>query len=353
MDATERRERATDEATQWWSRLGARAADEVTAADREQFTQWLRESPLHVAEFLHVAHVHDTLKRFSHWNEVALDPGPQEAEIVPLPADAAARPRPQVARNRKRPWLAAAVVACAAVAAGWLSFDWGGQTLRTQRAERREVMLNDGSVVQLEPESVVRVELGERERRITLSRGRALFHVAKDSLRPFLVRADNTMVQAIGTAFGVERREGSVVVTVSEGRVAVTPALRVAQDAPAVAAEDSRSLLLTAGKQVTVPRSGSVRVVAEVDADRALAWAEGRLVFDSTPLSEVAAEFNRYNHVQLRVEGDDLARRPVSGVFRASDPETFLAFVATGARVSIDREEGRSIVISSVPAPEK
>jgi transmembrane sensor len=72
-------------------------------------------------------------------------------------------------------------------------------------------------------------------------------------------------------------------------------------------------------------------------------------VFDSTPLSEVADEFNRYNRVQLHINGPDLAHRTISGVFRASDPETLIDFIGAGAHVVVTRQGNEEIVISPGP----
>src|SRR5882672_7627354 len=87
MDANDRRARATDEAAQWWTRLGTQAPADVSEADREEFTQWLRESPLHVAELLQVAHVNDTLERFKLWDEVSISTGEIYANVFPLSAN--------------------------------------------------------------------------------------------------------------------------------------------------------------------------------------------------------------------------------------------------------------------------
>jgi transmembrane sensor len=165
--------------------------------------------------------------------------------------------------------------------------------------------------------------------------------VAKDPARPFLVEVDNTLVRAVGTAFGVERKDKSIVVTVAEGKVAV-----VQKTPPAQPVQED---LLTAGKQLTVERSGTGETVRDVDTARALAWTQGRLVFDSTPLAEVVREFNRYNHAQLRVEDADLARRPISGVFQASDLETLIAFIRAGAHVRVSEENDEEMLIAPAP----
>jgi transmembrane sensor len=361
MEANERRRLATEEASRWWIRMEPHSAAGMTGEELRQFTQWLRESPLHVAAMLHVAHVHDALERFKLWNEIATEGTDEDDKVIAL-RDPAPRGDPAPPRRARAAWMAAALAAglCAlAVGIAWLQFG-RGEVIVTDRAERREVMLSDGSVVRLEPESMVRASMREQERSIALVRGRALFNVSKDPDRPFVVEVNHTVVRAIGTAFGVEHTKEEVIVTVAEGQVAVRPATPPAQverrDAPETSPARAQGgsvkvdeVLLTAGKQVVVQPSGSAEAVREVDTARALAWSEGRLVFDGVPLRDVAEEFNRYNHVQLRIEGDDLAQRSVTGVFQASDAETLIAFIRTGARVSVTYPDRQHIVIAPAP----
>jgi transmembrane sensor len=70
MDVNERRDRATEEAARWWTLLGNRPPAEVSETDRREFTVWLRESPLHIAEILRIAHVDDTLRSFESWADI-------------------------------------------------------------------------------------------------------------------------------------------------------------------------------------------------------------------------------------------------------------------------------------------
>jgi ferric-dicitrate binding protein FerR (iron transport regulator) len=95
---------------------------------------------------------------------------------------------------------------------------------------------------------------------------------------------------------------------------------------------------VTAGEQLKVGSSGDADAVRVVNVKQVLS-AEGYLVFDSTPLSDVVAEFNHYNNVQLRLGDTELSRRPISGTFLVSDLETLIAFIEAGAHVSVTREE--------------
>jgi transmembrane sensor len=373
MDVNERKARATEEAAQWWRRLGTLPPEAIDEKDRRDFTQWLRESPLHVAELLHISHVHDALGRFKQWHEIPL-------ETLDFRDNVVAR-LPAVGERQGIRGLVAGIVAVSVVALagflGWLGARAKVSDIETDRAERREVVLRDGSIVNLEPETVVRVKIGKQQRYLTLARGRAVFHVAKDAARPFIVHAGETDVRAVGTVFGVDYTAQSTVVTVSEGKVAVVPVADAQRNSDSerarlakaqapltsrgsanVSAHSARDpgyamasgtpgeIFLTADQQLTVGKSGAIGVVQSVDSMRALAWSQGRLVFDSAPLGEVIQEFNRYNRVQLRLEGEELAHRTISGVFKANDPQTLIDFIGAGAHVVVKHQDNEDIVIA-------
>src|SRR5437868_5844681 len=229
MDANERRARATQEATQWWNRLAIQQPGDISKTDLEQYTEWLRESPLHVAELLRIAHVHDALERFKRWGEIEVGDAETPDNVVPLrekqdePAESRSGISPAAAVHRPRVglWAVAASICFVVLMAGWFVLGARGQIVETQLAERRQVMLDDGSLVSLEPETTLRVKFEARNRYVVLERGRALFRVAKDAQRPFWVDADRTSVRAVGTEFGVENASRGVIVTVAEGKVAV------------------------------------------------------------------------------------------------------------------------------------
>jgi len=342
MDTNDRRARATHEASQWWNRLSLQKPAEVSQSERELFTEWLRESPLHVAEFLRVAQVHDSLERFKLWSEVEVGGFEQPANVVPLremdlPEAAEVSVK---ARSRARTWAIAASSCLIAILGAWFALGLRGDVIESKLAERRQVMLEDGTVVQLEPETRLRVKFADELRRVELEQGRALFRVAKNPQRPFLVTAEQTSVRAVGTAFGVESRLRGVVVTVAEGKVAVI-------DSPSAQASGAE-IFLTAGQQVTVQDSGAVAPVRVVDTTRALAWAQGQLVFENDTLADVVREFNRYNRVQLSITDAELAARKVSGVFEATDSETLLAFIReSGNDVTITRSDARIVIGSN------
>jgi transmembrane sensor len=346
MDANERRRRASDEAVEWWLQM-----DSLSKSQREALVDWLRESPIHVAELLRVAQLHNALERFPNWERIAADEEPaaegtQEARILPFVRVQAPieRPRPRI--KTRVFGLAASIVAVALISA-WLFSMPRGQVIETQHGQRAEVTLNDGTVVKFDPETRLRVRFAQEIRRIDLERGRALFSVEKDAARPFVVDADGTIVRAMGTAFGIEQRSQAVVVTVAEGKVLVSRTAGARGSPPgntrsvdsANEARQKSEIHLSANEQVIAHKNGAIGSVRKVDWRQELAWSEGRLVFDNDSIADVVAEFNRYNRLQLQIADDALGKRSISGTFDASDPESFIAFLQTVLPVDVTRND--------------
>jgi len=387
MDASDRKIRVAHEAADWFARL---QSGQMDRGEREQFVEWLRESHLHVAEMLRIAQIHGSLERFQRWARISTGPKTDVDNVVELPPPLerdshtpqdgypAPRAAPSQARRERlgRRLLAIAAMLLVAVGGGVELARIRGQVIETERGERREVILADGSVLEVAPGTRLRVKYAEAERRVYLDRGRALFHVAKNPKQPFVVQSEATTVRAVGTAFGVERGVQGVIVTVSEGKVSVSsPVLRPStpsaiQTAPAptelrqqqrvpgsqarsptAARNEQGEVLLTANEQMTVVGSGTAEPVRQVDSARALAWAQGRLIFQNDEVSRAVAEFNRYNRVQITVSDADLAGKPVSGVFNAAEPEAFIAFLQSVTPVAIERHGDRSITIASARRP--
>lgn len=363
MDAIERRVRACREAAQWWALL--LQAGDLPRAERERFIEWLGESKLHVTEILRIMQVHGTLGQFKEWDSIPIDATRADGNVVPISQTLATAARPLKPRRPtwRKPWLKFAIGIAAGVAAvvvGGVTLvsRLQGQLIATDRGERREVVLEDGSVVQVDPQTRLRVQFETGVRRLQLLEGRAVFRVAKNPQRPFVVESDGAMVRAVGTAFGVERRADDVlVVTVVEGKVAVVTEPQERQQHAAGSASLGSAVpprgevFVTANQQATVRRARAAVPVQTVDSSQELAWAEGRLIFKDEAVAKVIEAFNRYNRVQLRVTDAELSARRVSGVFDAAYPEEFIAFVQGALPVTIERADAGTITILPLRSP--
>jgi transmembrane sensor len=329
----------------WW--LLTLQSEQLSATQRADFIDWLRESPLHIAEMLRVCRLQRDLSGFRGWNLIEPMVGTQAAAVIELAGTpmVSARGVRSPARRMAVPLLAAGVAALCLL--GVMLFTRFNQiVLRTQLGERREMTLTDGSVVDLAPDTEVVVRYRSRERLITLARGEALFHVAKNANRPFVVQAALTNVRAVGTVFNVERDLRGVSITVVEGRVSVSQ--QSASRAAGSAAEScATALCLGADEQVSISPAGKATAVRRVQSEAETGWATGRLMFDNETIAAIASRFNLYNRTQIQILDTDLAARRISGVFRASDPESFVAFVQSVAGAQIAQRDSNHITLMS------
>ncbi|KQM17196.1 hypothetical protein ASE73_09455 [Sphingomonas sp. Leaf24] len=206
----------------------------------------------------------------------------------------------------------------------------------TAVGEIRRVPLGDGSIASINTDSSVAVELASNARRVELTRGEAWFQVAKDAKRPFIVAAGRVRAQAVGTAFSVRRRDDGADILVTEGVV----------EAWADGAEGNR-IRLMAGESAFVADNALIKPAGAgaPAVDRALAWRAGKIDLVSTPLSDAAAEFNRYNSRQIEIVDPALRSEQLDGQFGTNDPETFAAAVRDGLSVPVDLSDPARIRI--------
>jgi transmembrane sensor len=244
-----------------------------------------------------------------------------------------------------RPWAsAAAVLLCLATTA--LVWQLYAQThLATSLGEIRRASLADGSYVTLDTRSRVSVRYESTTRFVVLESGEALFEVAKNSKRPFVVQAGNFRVRAVGTAFMVRRRsDDDVDITVTQGTVDVWR--QTSSPEPAVR--------LTAGTH-TKATPTQIAPPAELSAAQlteATAWTTEVIDLNGRTLGEAADEFNRYNGQTVVISDPELAAQPVVGRFHAKDPNAFVTAAAAmlGANA---RTDGDRFILERRPSPKK
>ncbi len=206
-----------------------------------------------------------------------------------------------------------------------------GETYVTRRGEMKVVPLADGSVVNLNTDSRMRVLYSAARRAIHLDRGEALFDVAKDASRPFVVYAGDTQVKAVGTSFSVLRlADTPVQITVREGVVEIDRGhLGTAQIAPVRLSANMRAMApIDSG--LAAPAPIRAVAVAPVEVERSVAWREGRIAFEGETLAEAVKDFQRYSDTRIVIDDPSIAREEVTGLFQANDPVGFAQAVATG-----------------------
>lgn len=352
----------SEEASRWLCEL--QDADEMQHA---RFFAWLRRSPRHVEELLFVTALWKELGRFGEAHplkvEALLAQAAAEDErcrrVVRLRvSDAADGELARSARTWTRPRIlaAASLTIFALAAAAVLAFLGSRPTYVTGAGEQRLIRLEDGSRVHLNTRSRLTVKYTDSGRNLRLLEGEALFTVAPDGRRPFLVRSGATVVQALGTQFNVYRRGSGITVSVLEGSVRIsakepsTPAQL--ESAAGGERHAAPSLQLDAGEQAKAGASGSIQRESTPDLPRAVAWQQQRIIFRSDRLEDAVAEVNRYAVRPIRVEGRELRDMRISAIFDANDPDSLVRFLREFDGIAVTSEADEVVIRSAAP-PER
>jgi transmembrane sensor len=392
-----------EEASEWLVEFRTGLPDQST---RKRFERWLSTSPEHVRAYLEQSSVWEAISAQQPAERHELDALIERAressagKVVPLaPPQVLARSagagrdsRWSSFLSRRRALLATAATLLLTVLGVSGHFYAARNVYSTAIGEQRSILLSDGSTIDLNARSRVRVRLDKYGRHVDLIEGQALFRVAKDKKRPFIVASNGTRVRAVGTQFDINQRKGGLIVTVVEGTVAVSgpvihandgggpktnevsgasvklpvgapgsPAKRLARNsqsssagsAPARSAISAGTgeILLDAGQQLTlsaiVPTAPSAQpqpTPRAVDIESATAWTQRRLIFESTPLEDVTAEFNRNSERALIISGHGLDDFHVSGAFSSTDVQPFLRFLRAQNGVEVIEEPERIII---------
>jgi transmembrane sensor len=309
-------------ASRW---LAARDARAATPAELAEFNAWLEADIRHRVAYLRLE---------AGWQRADRLRGlrPLDGEVN---ADLLEPPK------ARRPWMMAmaASVVVALLGGVWAyqqQFSW--QQYETRVGGFSRIVLDDGSVIDLNTDSDVRVRLRGDRREVRLLRGEGRFQVAHDANRPFTVAAAGAAVRAVGTAFTVRLRDGEQVeVLVAEGKV-------VASSHPRSAPPHS-SFVAAGEAAVLLPDHVSVERVEPQVLARRLAWTSGRLEFRGETLGEAVEEFNRYNRRHIRLSAASLGALRVGGSFGATDPESFAGALASAFKLRVELDDANEIVL--------
>lgn len=247
-------------------------------------------------------------------------------------------PKPDVTRKpglsrRGFLWSGTAAAACTgAVVMGGVAWSSRGEAYETLRGQMKIVPLSDGSVISLNTASRIRVVFTPHKRTVHLDEGEALFDVARDRNRPFIVLAGQTRVLAASTSFAVRHlADAPVEVLVREGIVEVNAG---ALEVPGV--QLGANMRASAEPEDGHVELASAMSVAPVEVQRAMAWREGRISFEGQTLREAVAEFRRYSDTSIIIDDPAIANEPITGLFQVNDPVGFARAVADSFSLRAD-----------------
>ncbi len=338
-----------DEAFDWHAVM--RAGDE-SAQQRAAFEAW-REDPLCRAAYAEAERAFDELREFGELRKMAEDVDRRYSSVRKSRlGDVIDR----LTRSFSSPWLAGSAIAALSIIAVALTVavtggSFGAEDYKTQTAQIEQIALPDGSVIDVAPESRIRVSYTEDVRLVRLIAGEAFFDVRRDDDRPFVVAAADAEVRVLGTKFNVHRGPAGVTVAVAEGEVEVLQeapaALRALQRSSGRTAESE--FKLTAGEQIVASRGEGVEQIAAVSPEQAGAWRSGFLIYPDNTLQEVVADVNRYSRLPIVLSSDELNDLRIVAAFQTSRIDQMLSGIEGLLPVTVHRQPNRIVIRARAP----
>ncbi len=286
---------ASRSATEWFARL---LDESATPNDLANFRAWLEADPSNAAAYA-------DLERL--WLGAGMVPDKSEAARVSR-------------RTLLKTGSALVVVASSALATAAYMRPIPAD-FRTGKGETRTVTLPDGSTAELSTASAISLGYTATQRVITLVDGEAFFTVARDSFRPFIVKAGTLDTTALGTQFSVSSEDDRIVVAVAEHSV------RVSSPSEAIEVREGQSVVF-ANDRISTP--------SETDIGRKLSWRDGKLIFISTPLEDAVRSLSKWRRGKMIVMDSALARRPVTVIVDVRRAGNILETLEHGLPIRVD-----------------
>lgn len=302
----------------WFIRLQDKPGDRPT---RDAFARWRGAAMAH----------HEAFRRIER---LVASPAMREASR----RDArrlAATARPHAARTRMK--YAAGIAAVLLLVLGYLAYP--ALLLRLQAdyltaaGEQKTITLPDGSLMRLNTASAAALDFADGNRHVRLLAGEAFFDVRSDPAHPFAVTARFSETTVMGTAFAVRSEDDEDVILLERGRVTVS---RLADPLDTVELDPGQTV--SAGAK-------SLSQARAAEADTALAWREGRVMFREEAFATALAELDRYYGGAVFIANARLGAKRVSGSYRIDDPETAIRTLAAAAGAAETRLPGNLIIL--------
>jgi len=336
-----------EQASLWVSKMDR----SLSVAEKDEFSLWIKQSKLHQETIYSFAALWDDL---SVLNELS--------SLFPLEKK---KINPKNRRTLMKYAIAASIAMTFVIGGSFHAHFFPNTTplvqqfveiksLNTVVGQQKSFSLSDGSIIQLNTNSVVKINFSKDKRLLTLVRGEARFDVAKDKTRPFTVTAGSKSFTALGTIFNVQKTsDQDLELVVTEGRVLITKANQllnnIGETLSKLPAVQLPGLLVTSGEKAVITKNieTPVQKVSLDQVQKDLAWQQGMLIFQGEKLSKALAEVSRYTTTHFEIADDHLADIKVAGYFKAGDIDGLLQSLSSNFDINFEKINKNSIRLTS------
>ncbi|PKO99109.1 MAG: hypothetical protein CVU13_08270 [Bacteroidetes bacterium HGW-Bacteroidetes-8] len=187
----------------------------------------------------------------------------------------------------------------------------------TEKGVKAKITLPDGSAVWLNSDSRItypdRFESDIREVEFS---GEAYFDVVSDSLRPLIIKTNKDFkIEVLGTQFNVRSYDND-----NEAQTTLyTGSLNIVSKGVSSGLKGAKDIVTTLkpSESCIIREKQNPIHIKPADANKQYAWKEGKIIFDSTPLSEVIKMLERWHGTEFVVKDPSIYRFDITAKFRS------------------------------------
>jgi len=209
---------------------------------------------------------------------------------------------------------------------------------------RSTLRLADSTLVWLNSGSSLRypIKFNNKNRQVFL-RGEAYFEVSSDFSRPFIVQTSTLQVEATGTKFNVQEYDSNpeTEVTLVSGKVFVNES----------GYKKNSQLIseLNPDQHLVYNRKTKVKYINNEDANRFIAWKDGKLIFRNEPLDRVLNRISLMFNVDIELQGNELKDYRYRATFQEESLEEILKLLKLSSPINFTEVKRNSLPDGSFP----
>ena len=201
----------------------------------------------------------------------------------------------------------------------------------TNKGEKKEITLQDGSIVVLNRNSSISYPKTFGATRNVKLTGEAYFKVKRNPEKPFIVTMHDMTLQVLGTSFNIN------------SYLATPTKVSVLTGIVALKAHSGQHVILTKNQQADF--KNTVFNVTKEESREKIAWVRNIIILKQSTLAETAKILENWYNVDIVFEDPQLEKLLINGKFKEEKLDNILASIAFVKKLKIDYLTKNKIII--------
>ncbi|PZD79213.1 FecR family protein [Mesonia sp. K7] len=202
-----------------------------------------------------------------------------------------------------------------------------------QKGEKKQIVLQDGSVVMLNANSSITYPKDFTTNRNIRLTGQAFFQVTRDKSSPFIVKTNQMEVEVLGTSFDVNTNTHQ------------KPTVSVVSGVVRVSEMNNKQHQVVLHKNEQASLLNQQLVYHKTNAKDDIAWTKNVILLQNHTLKETAEILENWYDIQIDFENETLEELTISGKYKNEKIENIMQSIALLKNLHIDTLTSKHLLI--------